>query len=453
MLSELADCMNTAKRTDLLNRLELNNTRSALAAEAELSMLWAISRVAHLVVEPKLPSGPRRPDAFSADLFASAGSVIEIRALSDDSFSGAEAMNRTANMMAGFADRLCKGAGGHLYFEFGERSYWASNRFHRERCVTPDFKLTPHIKEALRQWITAPDWPNPDRIRVTEGMTDVVLRWCESVSPHFRVFCRMPPVAYDLEDNPIYKALKKKARQIKNADSKTLRCVFLVDVGSDLLRNLRPMSTVLEVGGEDIIRHALKRLSIDIVCVFSPYRERSLIFAPESRMLWKVTCFDEREGFSEVEYERLQGMAGLLPIPRYEGYQARDLHRQDRFNPQSRGQYLGTEVMSQPGAGKMTIRISSRLVQEYLAGRLDESQFRRQAFNNENNLFETELARGQTIQAVRFESGGLDEDDSYLVFELDFDWGAISLKHSSVLNGRPQWSLIATIKRIWSRFF
>ena len=34
-----------------------------------------------------------------------------------------------------------------------------------------------------------------------------------------------------------------------------------------------------------------------------------------------------------------------------------------------------------------------------------------------------ELERGNTIQSATFESGGLDEDDDNLVFELDFDWG------------------------------
>ncbi len=430
MLDELSTHIDATKTNDLLGRLENINTNTALAAEAELSMVWAISQVAHLTAEPKLPNSPRRPDAFSDNLFASAGAVIEVTALSDDSFSGKKAMDRTANIIAGYADQLSKGAGQHLYFEFFERSYW-NKRFHRERCVDPAFELTDQVERLLRQWITAKDWPALDRVRITEGKTDLIVSWHKTTHRNFRVHCRMPPVAYDLEDNPIYRALKLKADQMKGAAPDTLRCVFLVDAGCDLLHRLRPMSTVWEVGGEAIIRHAIQKRSIDVVCVFSPYRERpiGLTIGPalESHMLWKVTCFDGRNGVRDDEYDRLNELAAILPPPRFEGYQARDRHRAGDFNPKGPGWYLATRTTTW-SAGRMTIKISSRLVQEYLAGRMDAEAFRSQAFNDDTNYFDTELTRGHTIQDVRFEGGKLDEDDDYLVFDLDFDWGASALK-------------------------
>jgi hypothetical protein len=123
MLAELSSLLDAAKYNDLKGSLEHSNTKTALAAEAELAMLWAMSRVAHLEPDPTLPDG-HKPDAHSNDLFAAQPAIIEIRALSDDSFSGKEAMDRTGNLIAGHADRLRKRAGSHLYFEFGERSYW-----------------------------------------------------------------------------------------------------------------------------------------------------------------------------------------------------------------------------------------------------------------------------------------------------------------------------------------
>jgi hypothetical protein len=91
MVDDLIADVQSAKINDLLHRLDHENTSVALATEAELSMLWAISRVAHLLVEPKLPNSTRRPDAFSKNLLRSGPAVIEVRALSDDSFSGKEA--------------------------------------------------------------------------------------------------------------------------------------------------------------------------------------------------------------------------------------------------------------------------------------------------------------------------------------------------------------------------
>jgi len=425
MLDDLSAHIDSAKAKDLLSRLEHRDTDLALAAEAELSMLWAISRVAQLTVEPDLSGSPRRPDAFSDDLFKSAGAVIEVRALSDHSFSGKQAMDRTANIIANFADQRRKGAGQHLRFEFMERSYW-TKRFHRERCVDPDFELTPCIKRHLREWITPTNWPKPNHIRITEGKTNVVVSWVERTSLHFRVFCTMPSVAYDLEDNPIYKALKKKARQVKGAKTGTLRCVFLVDAGCHLLRWLGTSSAPCEIGGEAIISHALQKLSIDAICVFSPHRGSPLSHPSLSHLLWKVSCFDRRAGVPNGEHDQLKALAARLPRPRFEGYQARDIHRQDGFNPKRRGWYLGTNITTRQ-AGKMTIKISSRLIQEYLAGRMDATAFQNHAFNNDRNLFEAELKRGRTIQGVCLESGGLDEDDDHIVFDLDFDWSATPL--------------------------
>jgi hypothetical protein len=199
-------------------------------------------------------------------------------------------MDRTANIISGFADSLRKGAGRHLYFEFNDRSYYRNNRFYRERCVDPAFSLAPATKAQLRDWVRAADSPNSQPIRITDGDTDVVVAWREyrgSRMPVFRTFCQMPAVAYDLEDNPICKALKKKAKQVQGAASGTLRCIVLVDAGCRLLRNLRPISSVHEIGGEKIIHHALSRLSVDVVAVVSPRRQKEYPLGCEANYFGK----------------------------------------------------------------------------------------------------------------------------------------------------------------------
>jgi len=314
MLTEYSSHLPPKRFNDLLCRLEHVDTKTALAAEAELAVVWAISRVAHFVSEPVLPGSTSRPEAGSNDLFRSGPAVVEVRALSDDSFSGKEAMNRTANIIAGYADRLRKCAGRHLYFEFMERSYWTT-RFHRERCVDPTFELTDGMKELLRKWIKARDWPNPERIRITHGKTDVVVSWKQSPGKLFRTFCSMPPVAYDLEDNPIYKALKSKSGQVSGAASGTLRCVVLVDAGCDLLRRLRRRAGAIhEICGEAIIHHVLGKLSVDVVIVLSPNRQqRGFTSYGQSELVWNVSYFDRRENIHDGEYERVEQMVTQFP--------------------------------------------------------------------------------------------------------------------------------------------
>jgi hypothetical protein len=380
--------------------------------------------------EPMLPHSTARPEGASENLFPSGPAVIEVRALSDDSFSGKEAMDRTANIICAYADRLRKGAGKHLCFHFNEQSYW-DKRFHRERCVDPTFELDNESKALLRKWITAPDWPKRVSIRLVRSKTDVAITWREGASSFFRTFCSMPAVAYDKEDNPIYKALRSKSGQLKGVRHGTLRCVVLVDAGCSLLRDMRPrpMMGVHEVGGDAIIRHALGKLSIDVVIVLSPSRANAGLYPQRSQLLWNVTCFDSRQTIPEAEYEGVRRMAAQLPRPHFEGYQARDIHKQGGFRPDAKW-YLPTEITSSRGR-EMTIKISAALVHEYLAGRIDVDKFRQDAFGNDRNYFEMELMRGNSIRQAQFEPGGIDEDDDYIVFELNLDWDKQIKKLSS----------------------
>jgi len=58
-------------------------------------MLWSIAQIADGNHKPLLDIG-RRPDALSKVLFPSARAVVEVRTLSDDSYSGQDAMERMA---------------------------------------------------------------------------------------------------------------------------------------------------------------------------------------------------------------------------------------------------------------------------------------------------------------------------------------------------------------------
>ena len=428
MLEELSAHSGSKKAAELRKRIESRNTDQALAGEAELSMLWALSRVANLTVEPTLPNSTRRPDAMSPDLFPSGPVIVEVRALSDDSFSGKKVMDRTANIISSIASRIRSRSGDHLSFDFYERRYRDQRRrFHRERCADPAFAISPAVEQSLRDWLGNGSKPRTESLRITEGRTDVMVRWSdERPNSVFRARSQMPPVAYDLEDNPVYKALAEKSDQLKGAAPNTLKSVFLFDAGCDLLRQVRPGPRVVAIGGDAIIAHAIRKLHIDMVCVFSAHRPAMRVLGARQPVSWRVTYFDRREGVRETEYANLGELARLLPPPRMEGYQARDAHRQGALAP-DRPWYLPTKVVSDRSA-RMTVRISSRLVLELLAGRIDAEQFRREAFNSLPNVFATALDARKAIQVARFETGGLDEDDDYVVFDVDFPWTQIERK-------------------------
>ena len=233
-----------------------------------------------------------------------------------------------------------------------------------------------------------------------------------------------------MKDNPLFKALKDKAGQFANIDKKILRCVILFDAGSNLLRRLRPFGAVHEIGGDTIIWHALDKLHIDLVCVFSPTYDQPLnVFGNhlDRQKIWQVTYFDSRGELPQEEYQTLERVASELPRPAHEGYQARSLHEQGVFKPGSDFGYLPCK-MEWSTNGPMTIKVSAKQVHSLLAGRISPEEFARKTFHDQQNQFEHELSRNRSIRSVKFEGSGLDEDDDYLVFELDFDFGKVSLE-------------------------
>ena len=325
--------------------------------------------------------------------------------------------------MAQFANRVRKGVATHLHFEFMEKRYYDKGRYHRVRCIDGSFKMTPDLEEALGAWLRVPNWPNPEFIRLTDSQIDVVVRWKKQVHPLFRTFTTMPAVATHPEDNPIYKALRKKERQLSGAPDGTMKCIFLGDAGCRMLRELRPLGPV-DVSGDQVIRHFMAKTNVDIVCVFSPYRDFP-VFGGFNPPRWKVTLYDRHTPQTPSDYERLNQLASGLPPPRLEGYQARSWHRQGSFDPQGRGIYLGCRMTSK--SGSLSISISARLVLELLAGRITPEQFQHFAFDKNPNQFDQNFKRGLTIQSARIEKAGPDKDDDFFVFDLEPDVSAHAL--------------------------
>jgi len=63
MLNEIGPWLDRGKAKDLLNRLENEKPNQALPAEYELSISWAVSKIATLEIDR--PAGSRTPDIYS----------------------------------------------------------------------------------------------------------------------------------------------------------------------------------------------------------------------------------------------------------------------------------------------------------------------------------------------------------------------------------------------------
>lgn len=422
MLNELSNYMSSGKAKDLLNGLNhRNNTKASLAAEAELILFWGISRLAHLEIEPTLPHSDKKPDACSNDLFDTRA-VIEITALSDDGLSETPTMERTANLICNFANQIRKQAGRHLAFEFQDRSWVDKHQRHRERCVEADFEISESSKKQLATWIESGDPPTPGRIEFIQGKTKVHIIWRQHPASKPHVYSVMPAVTYDLEKNTLYKALRKKATQLKGAEKETLRVVFLFDAGSSRLR--WPHQGTMEVRGDRILQHALNKLGLDVICVFSPQWEPSAVFEPApGTYRWAIQVYDSRclpRAVSISNYPGLKKLADNLPQVSIDAFQARSMHKHGRLDPKdleaSRHVYLPSEI-SWP-RGFPVMKISSRMLHDILAGRITSAE----PWDPYSNPFEKALQHGQIIKGVSFESGGDGTDDDYVVIEFDSDF-------------------------------
>jgi len=416
MLDEVRPWLTDEKARDLIGRLsDRKRPEQLIAVEMELGLLWGIKQLARLKVEPDMPNSTRVPDAYSEDFFGTP-SYIEVTTISDGKLSGEASMQRAAQKIVEFANGLRRRSGNKLYFSFGERSYWEGNQYFREHHVAPDFELTEAMKADISAWVHAPEFANTS-IRL-EGPNTAVTVTCQKYSQRagFNFFTSLPALAYDIEDNPLFAALDDKRSQLSGVPPHALKVIFVADGGSRLLRRLNDRDPLGQHKcGAEIVSHFLGKRDIDLVCVFSPRTRR-----PSSRnrrsLHWQVSHFEDgRKRIPSVE--NLSRLADALPAPWFEGSQARSIQRQQGFAPMARGWYLGSKIGS--NKGKITMKMSTRLLLEYLAGRITMQRFHDHCMGK--NLFEHWLKLGYVISDARFESGSVDADDDYVILELRRD--------------------------------
>jgi hypothetical protein len=415
MLDDLRPLITENKVSSLLGGLRDKKKEQMIATEMELGLLWGINQVAQLQVDPALPNSSRVPDAYSEDLFDEP-SYIEITTISDGKLSGEEAMQRAAQRILEYANTCRKNIGKYLHFSFDEKDHWEGSQYFREHRVAPDFELTDSMKSELKAWIDSVGFENSS-VKVQDEGTGVTVKSTDFAHPvGFNYFSSLPSLAYDLESNPLFTALEEKNAQLAAVPSSALKVIFVADRGSRLLRRLSEKDPQRQYkSGEEIIGHFLRQRDIDLVCVFSTIDKQSRSFNRRD-LRWKASYFCGRGGHVH-SFDKLERLVHVLPAPRFAACQARSIQKQAGFAPTARGWYLGATIG--PGREKITVRLSARLLQEYLAGRVTAERFDDEVTGR--NLFEKWLSEGYLIRDAHFESAGIDKDDDHVILELRRD--------------------------------
>jgi hypothetical protein len=436
MLDELGPWLTKAKATDLRNRIESEDPDQCIPGEYELGLGWALSKTAELKISPSF--GSKNPDFLSANLFPDRPAVIEVTALSDDPLSGQSSMERTANIINQFANRVRKKASNNLHYTFLETSGYRPvklkvpigpwthrSQYYRKRLTSKKFILTVAHEAQLRKWLV--NWPPPQPLRIAGQGTDVVVSWKEWVHPFTKTFSSMPSSEiHDLTNNPVYERLREKEKQLAAVPADYLKCIVLGDAGCQLLFQPNQQSDwSRRVSGKDIILHFLEDSDIDLVCILSPRRRNEhASWDNENPRLWHLYIFEKSE-HTHNYYDRLNELCDRLPRPYLHGYQARSLVQQGMIGPQTRGHYLPTSYSGGGGHG-VTARISARALLELLAGRMNE-QHLKYWITGDKNLFEYWLSQGNAVSDIAFEPKGPDKDDDYVVLKFSQDPNAAPL--------------------------
>ena len=434
MIDELSVRIGAEKTRDLLSRLQSKEVTQVLPAEMELGILWGLHRLGEVEVEPNWWEGTSRPDAYSSALLAGRNVAIEIAAPNDNSISAEGPMDRVAQAISACADRVLKGVGERLYFKFGETSGYQSGVYRRKVLVPKKFAVCAAHEALIRNWIKSGRYTKADlAIRTPELHLDIEFRKHRQIRFH-NIWTSMPPETHSATDNPLYQLLRRKASQLKRTKAGVLRVILLADAGSTLLNRLGSVGEVdptrRRVSGREIISKFVEDNpnKVDAVVVFSPRREQ-LSMGLRANPRWAVFVFvrEEIDGF----LSGLDKLAKQLPLPRFEGYQARSLFRQGAYDTSANGWYLGLHYKGGIGMnGKSEVSISARLLLDLLAGRISEQQFRYYLGDKPDkpSMFKNWLDRGKTISDVTMKPRSLDEDDDHIGLHFSDDAAARALR-------------------------
>lgn len=429
MLDDISEILNGQKRSDLVARLNNRRVEQSLPAEMELASIWMLKNLGEIEIEPLCSDG-RKPDIYVHRLVNDLPGVVEVAAISDNSVSGENAMDHCARELSSAAEDIQTGLGQFLYFTFYESITVERGRAVRNIAAPREYRLSDRAAREIRLWLEAD--PTPDHLCLEDNGLSVRIekRPC-SLARFYNFHTSRPPRIYSNTDNPIFKTLSKKLRQIEGANDGTLRIILLTDGGSRTLAELanraRPFSAERYSTAKDIISHFIrdKRGRVDAVVVLLPVVKTFPPAASECR--WEVVVFAEEPCLTAALKEKFSSAAKILPVPRCDGTTARSLSRQNSTRQSLKYGYLGRSLTWK--GNEMRYRISSRLFKEFLASRIDERRFRQLLGEGEGGLsFENFLKSGWIIRSIDFESGGIDKDDDYIVFEFVQDVSETSFR-------------------------
>lgn len=427
MIHDLAAQLISEKRKDIVRRLNSKDSEQSVGAEIELAIFWSLRNL-DLEIEPFWWTEGRCPDAYVEGLLRDRPTVIEITAFADAAISGEAQMDHCVQELSKVADTARRGSSRYLYFHFAETRQYQRGRTERGIAAPSDFTPSDSTVRRLEEWVrSVPD--AKARLRIEDGglIVELEMRTHKQIRYHnFHV--SRPPRTYSDTRNPLYRRLADKVRQVENAPAGVCRVIVLVEAGSRFLAEISSRRAFKDFEkystAQDIIEKIIvdKADKIEAIIVLVPKVEHNHNFTGRHgpKKYWSPHIFSTKNCNSDLLASAVETIVEHLPSPRFDGYNTRSLIRQKAMQHDSRGWYRGVNISMQNN--KITYRMSSRAFQDFMANRIDEKQFRRFIGEGEDGpSIGRFLNQGYTIQEIRLEVGGLDDDDDCMVLEFARD--------------------------------
>jgi hypothetical protein len=229
-------------------------------------------------------------------------------------------------------------------------------------------------------------------------------------------------VANQIDQNPVYNALKSKGDQLKAVGYKGVRGIFLCDGGCQMLRT---GPTWINFGRDEVVRHFLKQFDSVAFVVALVVREkwssskRGIIVEPT---LYSLATRGADGELHAVIAQLLRQFPKLVDTPE-------NALRQHKLRKGLSGRYMGNLIMGGD------IKMSARVLLEILAGEKPLSEFESGfGLKSGQNPFKEMLRSGRLISDVSIERRP-DEDDD--VVTLRFEGRDVAVHPFSVRSSRP----------------
>jgi hypothetical protein len=422
-LDGVLDGVQLASLVDRLNR----PGDDRIPAMWELVFLRALSSIATLRHEVELHSG-RRPD-FEFNLAQHGGGVPIVGDITSVSDAGLDAQN-PVELLGDEVSRLAKKYKlnpNHFSRDVKGGRVGDYSKSKMALHLPSRGELLALIKEKIEPFIRGlaeSGQSNGQLIYAADGV-DFTIGYDQSQEG-----ARGGWVSYDvavsLTNNPVYRALKAKVKQLKASPEDAVRLVILCDgdcaamrssvfsqnysakqIAEEFLRQNSTVDLVLLASVESVSvnwRDSVLRMKYELVAAAPRFRSSRV----NDDLLRRVT-------------EVLNNAVRAVPIPQ------RELCNASRFC-RERGYGIG---MLGGWMGPKPLKISSRALHELLAGKMTLERFIEAHGWDEGgrsslpNPFQRALSSGKMIASIEVENAG-DKDDDWLAFEFSQPDSAIS---------------------------